>query len=381
MTITLKGITWNHTRGYLPMVATSQRFSELHPGVTIHWEKRSLQEFADAPIQNLIDRYDLLVIDHPWAGYAAHSGALLPLNEHLPESFMNDQAKFSVGQSHPSYIFDGVQTALAIDAATPVASWREDLLQREGMGVPSTWEELLRLAGKGLVAFPAIPIDSLMNFYMFCLAHGEEPFTNKETVVSRDVGQAALESLRQLASLCPTDIFQWNPIAVYEVLSQQERIAYCPFAYGYSNYAREGYAKHRLTFGELVHFGEAGRLRSTLGGTGLAISSSSANRPTALAYAQFAADPGTQRTLYTASGGQPGHRGAWMDEENNRQTGGYFENTLPTLDSAYVRPRYNGYLHFQDHAGDDVRRYMMDGGDPWRVLERMNHLYRESFNK
>ena len=39
--IELRGITWNHTRGYLPMAATAQRFSEMHPGVSIHWEKRS----------------------------------------------------------------------------------------------------------------------------------------------------------------------------------------------------------------------------------------------------------------------------------------------------------------------------------------------------
>ena len=31
----LRGITWQHTRGYLPMVATAQRFSELHPDVQI----------------------------------------------------------------------------------------------------------------------------------------------------------------------------------------------------------------------------------------------------------------------------------------------------------------------------------------------------------
>jgi len=43
----LRGITWDHTRGFLPMVATAQRFSELHPDVRITWEKRSLQHFAD----------------------------------------------------------------------------------------------------------------------------------------------------------------------------------------------------------------------------------------------------------------------------------------------------------------------------------------------
>ncbi|NBU65362.1 MAG: carbohydrate ABC transporter substrate-binding protein, partial [Chloroflexia bacterium] len=53
MTTTLRGIAWNHTRGYLPMVASAQRFQELHPDVEIVWEKRSLQAFADQPIQVL----------------------------------------------------------------------------------------------------------------------------------------------------------------------------------------------------------------------------------------------------------------------------------------------------------------------------------------
>ncbi len=75
-------ITWNHTRGYVPVVATAQRFHELHPHVEINWHKRTLQEFADFPIQKLVDKYDLLVIDHPWAGVAAaNSGMLLPLQE------------------------------------------------------------------------------------------------------------------------------------------------------------------------------------------------------------------------------------------------------------------------------------------------------------
>ena len=140
--IKLNGITWNHTRGYVPVVATAQRFHELHPHVEIYWHKRSLQEFADFPLQNLVDKYDLLVIDHPWAGYAAaNSGMLLPLEQHLSADFMADQAANSVGLSHPSYEFDGSHFALVIDAATPVSSYRPDILQKLGVGVPKTWDD------------------------------------------------------------------------------------------------------------------------------------------------------------------------------------------------------------------------------------------------
>ncbi len=87
--IQLKGMTWNHTRGYTPMVGTAQRFCEMRPSadLQITWEKRSLQEFADQPIDVLAERYDLLVIDHPWAGFAAASGVLVPLDEHLPTEY------------------------------------------------------------------------------------------------------------------------------------------------------------------------------------------------------------------------------------------------------------------------------------------------------
>ncbi|MFC0330595.1 extracellular solute-binding protein [Paenibacillus sepulcri] len=378
MSILLKGMTWNHTRGYLPMVATSQRYSELHPEVQIQWEKRSLQQFADMPLQQLVDAYDLLVIDHPWAGYAAEQGVLLPLNLTLSAAYMQDQAEGTVGASHASYQFHDRQTALAIDAATPVASWRPDLLAASDIGVPETWEDVLALAGTGKVAFPAIAIDSLMNFYMFCLALGETPFLNKEYIVSRETGILALDKLRELAALCSGEIFGRNPIATYEAMAADgTELAYCPFAYGYSNYSRRGYAANLLEFGDLAEY-EGKRLQSTLGGTGLAVSSSTRHKEHALAYAAFAADPLTQRTLFTESGGQPGHRSAWLDEDNNKRCLNYFGQTLPALDRAFVRPRYNGYLAFQDHAGDDVRDYMMNGGNAAAILEKMNGLYRDS---
>ena len=142
----LRGITWNHSRGFVSVVATAQRFCEMRPDVDIIWQKRSLQEFADAPIEDLAEDYDLLVIDHPWAGFAAYSQVLVPLQEIMPAEYMQDQADNSVGHSHPSYIFDGGQCALAIDAATPVASYRPDLLERYGTGAAA---DLARSAGFG----------------------------------------------------------------------------------------------------------------------------------------------------------------------------------------------------------------------------------------
>lgn len=377
--IHLKGITWNHSRGFVPMAATAQRFAELHPGVEISWQKRSLQQFADESIQQLAERFDLLVIDHPWAGFAARTGSILPLDEYLPADYLIDQQINTVGHSFESYAFSGHQWALPIDAATPVAASRPDLLARHGLALPDTFADLLALADRGLVAFSLIPIDTLMSFYMFCCSLGEDPCQRADEVVSAAVGRQALQLFRELASKVDPACFHRNPIQVYEAMTQTDALAYCPFAYGYANYARPGYARRLLHFHDMVRLAPGGpRLRSTLGGTGLAISATCPDVATAVRYAEFVASPTCQQTLYFDSGGQPGHLSAWQHTRVNAQSSQYFAATLPALQRAFLRPRYHGHLFFQDHAGEPVRHYLQHGGDEQALLDQLNSLYRQS---
>lgn len=79
MIVVLKGMTWNHPRGYDPMVACSQSWQE-KTGVEIRWEKRSLQDFEAFPVETLARNYDLIVIDHPHVGQITGENCLLPLD-------------------------------------------------------------------------------------------------------------------------------------------------------------------------------------------------------------------------------------------------------------------------------------------------------------
>ena len=377
MTICLKGITWGHTRGFLPMVATAQRFAETHPGVRIDWQVRSLQEFADASIAALAPRYDLLVIDHPFAVHAAKGGILAPLDEVISRDFLAELAVNSVGASHGSYFCGGHQWALATDAAAPISGWRADLLERYGVSHPTTWESLLELASRGLVAVPGIPIDSLMHFYMFCIALGEEPFLHAESVVEGGIGMRALAMQRELMRLCDPRCLSMNPIAVWELLASGDTVAYCPFAYGYSNYSCAGYGKNPLTAGGLVGLEEGASFRSTLGGAGLAIAAGCEHLKIAAEYASYVASASCQSTLYFNSGGQPGHRAAWTSSEVNRRCNGFFENTLSTLDKAYSRPQFPGYLDFQEQAGPVLHRYLTgEENSEKATLTALNRLLR-----
>lgn len=374
----LTGITWNHTRGYLPMAATAQRFSELHPDISIRWEKRSLQSFADFPVEKLAENFDLLVIDHPFVGYAAGHKVLLPLDEYIPAEYLNQQASNAVGKSHESYCYGGRQWALAIDAATPVSGWRPDLLRKAKAAVPRTWTELLDLARRGLVAVPALAVDSLMHFYMMCGGLGEDPFQRDEEVVGRRVGSQALIMLRELVTLCGPASLDRNPIATWELLSSGNSAAYCPFAYGYSNYARRRYAAHRIEFGGLLSLNGSAPLRSTLGGAGLAISIHCRQRDAALQYVQFTSSAATQCGVYFDAGGQPGHRQAWLDAETNRIGHDFFRNTLATLDQAFLRPRFDGYLRFQEEGAGVVHEYLRQRGDEGIVIDRLNAILRRA---
>lgn len=374
---TLKGIAWNHTRGFVSVVACAQRFEELHPDVSIAWEKRSLQAFADASLAQLAAAYDLIVMDHPHTALAATEGLLLPYEDWLDEAFLADQAANSVGPSHASYRFLGKQWTLATDAAAPIATWRPDLIDRHGLQLPRTWEDVLDLARRGFVTVAAFPIDVLMLGYTFCAARGHEPF-GPDAVAPDDVLAAALGDLKTLVDLCGPECLGRNPIRTAEWMSQVDdpRAAYCPFAYGYSNYSRPGYARHRLAAGGLVTF--AGRrLRSTLGGAGIAVSAQTRHPRACMDFARFTAAPDTQKGVYFQAGGQPGHRAAWLDDAVNAASGNFFRDTLQTLDEALVRPQFPGAMDFQDAATPVAHAAVAGRVAVAAAAADINRIYRE----
>ncbi len=79
----------------------------------------------------------------------------------------------------------------------------------------------------------------------------------------------------------------------------------------------QGMLKHVLHYTDVVSFNDK-KLRTTIGGTGLAVSSFSKHKDIAVDFASMVVSGECQRTLYVQHGGQPGHRSAWIDAEANR---------------------------------------------------------------
>jgi len=379
--IELRGITWDHPRGWGGLRATAEAYVRVRPDVRVEWAERSLQAFADQPVGELAG-YDLIVIDHPSIGGSATRGELVPLDEHLGEEVLADHQIASVGRSYESYTWDGHQWALPIDAAAQVAVWRADVLDAAGLSPPRTWSDAGRLAGAlrehGLfLAVPAIPVDAICTFLAACEALGGDPLAGNDRVVDRSVGRSVLEMLASIVGRAHPKSLAWDPPALMMHMAEHDDVAYCPLAFGYVTHARPGFARRPLRFGPGPS-GEGGPAVGTLGGAGLAVSSRSPHVDESCAYAAFVASGDVQRTIYVDGGGQPGHRSAWTDPAVDVAAEGFFGDTLGALDAAYLRPRYGGFIGFQSHAGDMVHGWLREGGNPNDVLDVLDAGYRES---
>lgn len=377
----LRGITWNHSRALPPLVATAQRFEELNPGVRIQWEKRSLHEFGHADLATLAHHFDLLVIDHPMAGDAEAANILTDLLPRLSAEEIKDLQDDSVGPSFLSYLYQGKLYALPIDAAAPATSFRPDLFERNNIEKPELWSDVLALARSGLVRMPAFSADIFLNFMGLCVSWGSTVAANPEYLMDHEIGTLCLELLHELAALMPEEIYRMNPIAIYEQMASGDSFAYCPFAYTYSNYSRNGFGAKQVRFSNPVALEKDLPMRTVLGGTGIAISTKCNEQALALRYSMFVASRSCQSTLYSICGGQPARRSAWYDPLLNQITDDFFLRTATSIETAYVRPRYKGYVNLQERAGELIAEYCKHHGNTRNTLEEIDTLYRSSLKE
>ena len=372
---TLKGITWNHTRGYAPLVVTAKIWNDFHPNVEIQWEVRSLWSFGEERLENLVKDYDLLLIDHPFIGTAAKLGLFIPFDKYLTINELDTFKQDSVGFSHKSYEYNGHQWALAVDTAAQVSVARIDLFKKQNLALPKSWEEVIALAKEtGKVAMPLAPMGLLGSFFTLYANQFGNPFTPEDTWnIERGKGVQVLNQLKNLFQLIDKDFITKYPVELLNSMAQTNDILYMPICYGYANYGMEGYAKNKLSFGALPSENTEG---GTLGGVGIAVSAHSQHIETAVEYCSWIAGRECQNTVYALSGGQPAVKSAWQNPLLNRLTNNFYKNTLETVEKAFVRPRFDGFHHFQTQAAGMLKDYLLNGSKPETVIETMKNIFK-----
>ena len=373
----LKGIAWDHPRGYEPLRATSKAFARLHPEVAINWDTRSLKEFGDMPIEDLIDTYDLITIDHPYMGQAYNNKLLLPLEEHLSDTILSEFAQQSVGPSFKSYYYNRHLYALPIDAAALVAVSRNDLITKLNLALPHTRAELLdfykKVPDSYTVAWPLCATDLWCTFLTLCAQNAGRDFI-KKGVIEEKVGSAVLDEVKHHLEYLHPESINWNPIQILDSMGAAKEIIYSPFLFGYTNYAREGYAKYLLNFSNSPANPKTD-VSTILGGVGLAISSKCEHVALAVAYVNYVANAKTQTGIYTKNEGQPGNLKAWQSEANSALCNNFFANTLETMEKVYVRPQHIGWNQFQEQGAYLLHDGLVKDIPSNRLMKDLNQLY------
>lgn len=375
ISIALRGMTWSDPRGYDPLIAASAAYERANPGVSITWDKRSLQGFESTPVEELAAKYDLMIIDHPHVGSVARKGCLLPLDELVPEATLTTLANETVGKSFVSYTLDGHQWALPVDAATQVQAHRPDGGERA-----QTWDDVKKLARAGEVILPLRPPHSLMCIYTLAANIGAPCGSHRDRLLDPSLLRHIFAELKAVTDNIDPACFEMDPIAALDRLAEDTKLRVAPFAYLYKGYSDSGYRANRLAFTDIPTLGNFGPVGSALGGTGLAISAKTKAPEVCADFAAWVAGSDCQTGLYTQHNGQPGNAIAWGDAEVNAPVLNSYWNTRLTHESAWLRPRHNGYMAFQGKASEFINAALKETMTIDVAISKLNNAFAASFD-
>ncbi|PWV91893.1 extracellular solute-binding protein [Phyllobacterium myrsinacearum] len=368
-------LTWQHPRGYEPLAAAARAFESAHGHRLIEWQAQRLEGFEEHPIADLAARYDLIVLDHPHIGEAVATDCLSPLEKYFTDVEIAAWRTGCVGGSLDSYQWADKHWALPIDVAAQVSAYRPDLLESP----PKDWYDVLLHAERIPVALSIAGPHAFLSFLSICVALGEEPRPD-ELLFSDDVAIEALDIMARLSARAPHLTHKLNPIDLLESMAQGEQIALVPLVFGYVNYAQAKSGQKRVAFTD-APTGSGTRHGSVLGGTGIAISSRTDASPQLIDHLRWLMSDMVQTRFFTANLGQPSARAAWTDRDVNEQWGDFYAATLTTIETALVRPRYDGYIAFQTKASDLVRSTLVAGNTPSETLTQIRQAWQVSRNR
>ena len=354
MTVALRGLTWDHPRGYRPLEVFS------HPEVKVEWDRQPLSGFESTPLVKLAGQYDMLVIDHPGLGAAIEAGAVLPVEDVFSPDDLALWESRAVPPTWSSYQVEGHGWALPLDAATQTCVYRPDLATP-----PAAWSDVLRLSG--VVLCVAGPHAGLMLLGLAGVRSGH-------TLLDRQRAVAALELLRAVWRHSDQSAADLDPIGIHELLVAGEAEC-CPLVYSYAYYG------HTLAWSAAPRlFAQDSSGNGTLGGTGLAVTPRAYSKVLAVTkYVRGLFDVQTQLEL-SAVGGQSATTAVWESPKVDQAWNGHYSATLETVRTSYVRPRFDGWIGFQDELSERVRELLGNDDDLSAAVDRIEDDFKKVRN-
>jgi multiple sugar transport system substrate-binding protein len=189
---------------------------------------------------------------------------------------------------------------------------------------------------------------------------------------------AGLELLAGVCARIDPALAAGSPIDVLEAMAAGDAPACAPLVYGYVTYSEPGRRPHRLAACDAPAWQPGSRPGSVLGGTGVAVSRRVARGdiPAARAHLRRLVTGPVQAELVPRAGGQAALRTVWESDAVNAACGGFYRHTRATLDQAWVRPRFTGWIDFQNHGSAAIRRGLLDRATPGEILRQLRAAFR-----
>ncbi|MBI2264486.1 MAG: ABC transporter substrate-binding protein [Armatimonadetes bacterium] len=371
--------------------ALIRRFEETHPDIKIR--VLELPNSTDGQHERYVtalaaedSSLDVIAADIIWPPEFASAGWLLPLDPFLPPS---EQKKFIDGATQ-GVRYKGKLYAVPWFCNAGLLFYRKDLLEKEGLSPPRTWDDLLKAAGllqrkykiDGLV-FQAARYEGLVcDFLEYLWGNGGDVF-DKDGNITIDRPEA-IEALQFL-----TDLIHKHRLTARAVTSYQEQESFIAFTQGHAAFLRSWPYVYMLSFGKdsrvagkvgmvpMVY--NKGKSAGTLGAWNLAISRFSKHPKESWEFIRFLSSHESQ-VLATLKGRTPSLKSVYGDPRIKKEAP-YLSVFYRTLAAGKPRPVTPLYPKISIILQIQVHRAITREISPEAALKEAARKIRNLYNK
>ncbi|MGD2177061.1 MAG: extracellular solute-binding protein, partial [Anaerolineae bacterium] len=313
---------------------------------------------------------DFSLIDSVWVTQFARAGFLRPLDEIDPEWVESEYKRDLFPVFVEGSCSDGHLYAIYVQTDVALIWYRKDWLQREEMGPPSTWEELVEVAqhfqrgdvrkryglGPYALAFPAgLKAGETTTYQLlpFLWSAGGDVFSDGKVVLDSSAAKRAVKFLRDLVNhhhVAPPGVttYEWNRAP--KLFAKGEVAMSIGGSYEgalIKEVAEWDDEQFRAKVGFVpIPAGPGGEQTTTAGGMSYAVYRQAEEPELALEILKLAAGPGLMKEFCLTTGQNPPRMSVYksLDPEGDW----FLSKTSEMLYSARVRPLTPEYVRVSE---------------------------------
>jgi len=311
-----------------PLRALLDEFERQHPGVVVRDEtlpagSDEQHQFYAINLQARSAAFDVLAVDVIWVAEFAHAGWLRELTRLLPPA---ERAAFFPGPIE-AVTYRGAVYAVPWFVDAGLLYYRKDLLEKHGLPVPRTWDELARTAQFIMAREPGVAgfvwqgkqYEGLVcNALEYMWSNGGEVMSGERIVLDTPRNRQALAFMADLVhryGVTPASVTTATEEPSRHVFGQGRALFLRNWPYAWRLFQDPGsrvYGKVGVTV--LPHFA-GGATAATLGGWQLAVNRRSRNPGAAGELVRHLTSAAAQKRLALAYGFQPARVALYRDPE------------------------------------------------------------------